>query len=39
MQQAALNGTLLPHHFAELVEGSGLTPETIAEAGIYSSED
>lgn len=39
MQEATLNGTLLPHHLAELVEGSGLTPETIAEAGIYSSED
>jgi hypothetical protein len=36
-----LNGRapLLPHHLTELVEGSGLTPETIAEVGIYSSDD
>lgn len=33
------NATLLPHHLAELVDGSGLTPETIADAGIYSSDD
>lgn len=34
-----INGTLLPHHLAELVEGSGLTLETIEEAGIFSSGD
>ncbi len=31
--------TLFPQHLAELTEGSGLSPEMIAEAGIYSSDD